>query len=155
MRSHLLVAAAALVAVSGCSRGIRGAGTGPAPGAPASFLRLGTEAQTAQTIAVRNGLSRAAAWKAVTDALSERHTIAVRDQNAGFAMTAWEASLIRDGVPDLRYRTRLIVTYLGDWSQLQVRSEASWKDGDAWQVGVDRELLARTVADLQGRVGTR
>lgn len=140
--------------VTGCSRAARVVGGGPSPdGAPASFVRLGLESGTSHTIQVRDGLTRAAAWRALTEYLSQRHTIAVRDQNAGFAMTAWEASFTRDGVPDLRYRTRVVATYLGDWRQLHVRTEANWKDGEDWQVGVDRELLARTVGELQSRVG--
>lgn len=140
--------------VTGCSGASR-VGGGPSPGgAPTSFVRLGLESGTSYTIQVREGLSRAAAWRALTDYLSQRHTIAVRDQNAGFAMTAWEASFTRDGVPDLRYRTRLVITYLGDWRQLHVRAEANWKDGDDWEVGVDRDLLGRTVGELQSRVGT-
>lgn len=155
MRPTLILPALALAALSGCSGATRAVTGGGAGGAPGSFVRLATEAQTAQTIAIRQGLSRAAAWRALTEYLSEHHTVAVRDQNAGFAMTAWEASLTRDGVPDLRYRTRLVATYLGDWQQLHVRAEASWKEGDEWQVGVDRELLARTVAALQTQIGAR
>lgn len=122
-------------------------------GAPATFVRLAAEGQTARTFPVKNG-ARAAAWRTVTEYLSESHTIAVRDPNAGFAMTAWEASLAREGVPDLRYRTRLIVSFIGDeWQQLNVRAEANWKEGDEWQVGYDQELLDRVTAELQARLG--
>lgn len=152
----VLTLAVVASAMAGCSRASRVIGGGPSPdGAPSAFVRLALESQTAYTIPVREGLTRAAAWRAVTDYLAQRHTIAVRDQNAGFAMTAWEASFTRDGVPDLRYRTRVIVTFLGDWRQLHVRAEANWKDGDDWQVGVDREILSRAVGELQSRVGTR
>jgi hypothetical protein len=153
--SHaFLVLLVAVSSVTGCSSASRAIGGGPSPdGAPASFVGLGLESGTAYTIQVRDGLSRAAAWRALTDYLSQRHTIVVRDQNAGFAMTAWEASFTRDGVPDLRYRTRVVITYLGDWRQLHVRAEANWKAGDDWQVGVDRDLLSRTVGELQARVG--
>lgn len=124
-------------------------------GAPATFVRLTTESEVSRTIAVRDGLTRAAAWRALTEFLGENHTVAVRDQNAGFAMTAWEATLTREGVPDLRYRTRLAVSFLGDdWRQLHIRAEANWKDGDEWQVGYDRELLERVTAELQTRLGT-
>lgn len=152
--SHaLLMLVVAASGAAGCSRA-PGMGGGSAPGgAPSSFVALGLESGTAYTIQVRDGLSRAAAWRALTDYLGQRHTVAVRDQNAGFAMTAWEASFTRDGVPDLRYRTRVVATYLGDWRQLHVRAEANWKDGDDWRVGVDRDLLARTVGELQSRVG--
>jgi uncharacterized lipoprotein len=154
MRLSPLLASLAFALVAGCSSVPRTMGGGGVGGVPASFLRLANEAQTSSTIAVRDGQTRATAWRALTDYLGQNHTIAVRDQAAGFAMTAWEASLMRDGVPDLRYRTRLVVTYLGDWRQLHVRAEANWKEGDEWQVGVDRELLAAATAELQKRVGT-
>lgn len=153
MRLTPLIALVALVAAPACSSVPRAMGGGGVGGAPGSFVRLANEAQTSSTIAVRDGLTRAAAWRALTDYLGQNHTIAVRDQAAGFAMTAWEASLKRDGVPDLRYRTRLVVTYLGDWRQLHVRAEANWKEGDEWQVGIDRALLTAATAELQQRVG--
>jgi hypothetical protein len=125
-------------------------------GAPATFVRLATESQFSRTIDLRNGITKPAGWRSLTEYLSEKHTIAVRDQAAGFAMTAWEASLTRDGVPDLRYRTRLVVNFLGDnWEQLQVRAEASWKEGETWQVGYDRQLLDSATAELQARFGPR
>lgn len=146
----LLVAGAMMT--SGCAAR-RGGGSSVGSGAPASFARLASEGEVARTIQVREGLSKAAAWRALTDYLSQRYTVSVRDQNAGFAMTNWQ-SLVRDGVPDLRYRTRLMLTFVGDdWRQLQVRAEANWRENDQWQVGVDRELLDRAAAELQSRVG--
>lgn len=142
-------------AASGCSsvpRAIGGTGGGVG-GVPASFVRLAAENQTSQMVAVRDGMTRAVAWRTLTDYLAASHTIAVRDQAAGFAMTAWEASFTRDGVPDLRYRTRVVITYLGDWRQLHVRAEANWKESDEWQVGVDRALLATTAAELRALLG--
>lgn len=155
MTLRLLFLVVAAGTLAGCARVTRTVGVGGGVGGvPASFVRLAAENQTSHTIAVRDGLTRAAAWRALTDYLAEDHTIAVRDQAAGFAMTAWEASLVRDGVPDLRYRTRLVATYLGDWRQLHIRVEANWKEGDEWQLGVDRGLLDAAAAELKARVGT-
>lgn len=151
---HRLGLGVLLLALSSCASIPRpGNGVG---GAPTSFVKLATESQTSRMIGVRDGITRAAAWRSLTEFLAERHTIAVRDQNAGFAMTAWESSLTREGVPDLRYRTRVLVNFLGDeWGQLQVRTEASWKEGDEWQVGYDRQLLDSMTAELQTRLGSR
>jgi hypothetical protein len=140
-----------LLALPACAT-IRPGGSGVG-GAPSTFVRLATEAQISRTIPVKNG-GAASSWRTLTEYLSASHTIAVRDQSAGFAMTAWEATLAREGVPDLRYRTRLVVSFVGeDWKQLNIRAEANWKEGDEWQVGYDRELLDRVTAELAARLG--
>lgn len=142
----LVVALPACASIAPASRGVGGA--------PDSFVRLTTEGQSSRTLAVPPTLKNGAAWRALTEYLADRYTMAARDQEAGFAMTAWQATLAREGVPDLRYRTRLIFTFLGeDWTQLHVRAEANWRDGDQWQVGYDRALLDRVAAELQAAFG--
>lgn len=85
--------------------------------------------------------------------LAQRYTIDVSDPNAGYLMTPWQASLSRDGVPELRYRTRIILRFLGDdWKQLAVRAEANWLHGDEWQVGYDAGLLDSVTAQLTQRL---
>lgn len=151
---HRLALAAILFALPACAS-FRTAPAGPAAvgGAPESFVRLATEAQTSRTIAVPPSLGNAGAWRALNAYLAERYTIAARDQESGFAMTAWEATLSREGAPDLRYRTRLIFTFLGEeWTQLHIRAEANWREGDQWQIGYDRVLLDRVAAELQARL---
>jgi hypothetical protein len=96
-------------------------------------------------------------WRTLLETLEEAGSVDVRDMNAGFAMTTWEAILTRDGVPDLRYRTRIVARYIGtEWRQLQVRVEAQWRDrGEEWQVGYDMALLERLAGVLTGRLGAR
>jgi hypothetical protein len=153
MRNLHRFALAALVLTLPACASIRPA-TRSVGGAPESFVRLTTEAQSSRMIAVPPALKNAGAWRALSEFLSDRYTVAARDQEAGFAMTAWQATLSREGVPDLRYRTRLVFTFLGeDWTQLHVRAEANWRQGDQWQVGYDRELLDRVAAELQAKLG--
>src|SRR5215207_6119093 len=123
-----LLSVALLLAVPGCATIRRGDG-----GPPPTFERTTTDARTSRVINVREGLQRAQAWRILGDALAGGHTVDVRDQQAGFMMTAWEASVARDGVPDLRYRTRIVTRFLGeDWKQLQLRVEANWRNGEEW-----------------------
>ena len=83
-----------------------------------------------------------------------RVAVDVSDPNAGFLMTPWQASLARDGVPELRYRTRIVLRFLGDdWKQLAVRTEANWLRGEEWQVGYDAALLDSVSANLTTRLG--
>ena len=126
-------------------------------GAPASFVRSTSDARSTRLIDVRDGLTRPLAWRAALEVLEADHTVDVRDEAAGFAMTPWEATLLRDGVPDLRYRTRVTVRFLGDeWKQLQVRAEAHWRArGDEWDVGFDEALLEKVAGRLQSRIGKR
>ena len=92
----------------------------------------------------------------LTDALGQRFTLDVVDPRAGFAMTAWQATVLRDGVPDLRYRTKLTARFLGDdWRHVQLRDEANWQRGEEWDVGYDVAQLDSVAADLRARLGKR
>jgi hypothetical protein len=133
-------------------------GTGPAQtstGAPPTFVRTTAEAPAMRSIEVRDGLTHAQLMRTLVDALSERYVVDVVDPRAGFAMTTWQASLMRDGVPDLRYRTRLVARYVDDWNSLQLRSEARWTRGEEADVGYDAAQLASMAAVVRGRVGKK
>jgi len=96
------------------------------------------------------------AFKAASDMLVARYSIDVSDQRAGFLMTPWQASFIRDGAPDLRYRMRLVIRFVGDdWKQVSVRSEANWKRGDEWDIGYDSKVLEEAATELRTRIGRR
>jgi hypothetical protein len=132
-------------------------GTGGAEGAPPnSFVRTTAELRATRMIEVRDGLARAQALKLASDALEERYVVEVTDPKAGFLMTAWQASMMRDGVPDLRYRTRLVARFVGDdWRRLQLRSEANWAHGDEWDIGYDVAQLDTVASDLRERLGRK
>ncbi len=124
--------------------------------APAAFVRSTAESQVTRSIDVRDGLTHGQAMRTLVDALSQRYTVEVQDPRAGFAMTAWEASLLRDGVPDLRYRTRLTARFLGDdWKKLQLRHEANWARGDEWDVGFDVAQLDSVTTALRTKIGKK
>jgi hypothetical protein len=123
---------------------------------PPSFIRSTAELRASRMIEVREGLARADAMKLVSDALGERYVVEVTDPTAGFTMTAWRASMSPGGVPDLRYRTRLVARFLGDeWRRLQVRSEANWARGDEWDVGYDVAQLDTASRTLRERLGPK
>lgn len=123
-----------------------------ASSAPSSFVHSTAESQVTRMIDVREGLTHTQAMRLLTDALGQRYTVAVIDPHAGFAMTAWQASLQRDGVPDLRYRTRVTGKYIGDdWRRLQLRDEANWQRGDEWDVGYDAAQLDSVTNNLRAR----
>jgi hypothetical protein len=132
-------------------------GRGAAEGAPPpSFVRTTAELRATRMIQVREGLPRADAMKLVSDALGKRYVVDVADQGSGFTMTAWRASMSREGVPDLRYRTRLIARFLGDdWRRLQLRGEANWAHGDEWDMGYDAAQLDTASRELQERLSPK
>ena len=104
---------------------------------------------------VRDGLTRTQAMRMLTDALAQRYTVEIVDARAGFAMTAWQAS-IRDGVPDLRYRTRVTGKFVGDdWRKLQLRDEANWQRGTEWDVGYDAAQLDSVASEIRTKLGKR
>jgi len=151
MRHRLLIAALVL-ATGGCAATLRRSDGGP----PASFVRTTADARTTRVIPLRDGLSKAQSWRILGDALAAAHTLDVRDQQAGFIMTAWETSVAREGVPDLRYRTRIVTRFIGDdWRELQLRVEANWRSGEEWDVGVDQALLDTLATELGTKLGRK
>jgi hypothetical protein len=98
-------------------------------------------------------------FRAVSDWLSQKYSIDVSDPRAGFLMTPWQASYLRDGLPDLHYRTRVIIRFVGDsagdWRQVSARAEANWQVGDEWDIGYDQQLLEDVLVELRTRIGKR
>jgi hypothetical protein len=165
MRISTILLAGALVACSKSSppvttptpSGARGSKVDPARSAPPpSFVRTTAEAPATRSIDVREGLSHQQAMRGLTDALSQRYEVDVVDPRAGFAMTTWQASLVREGAPDLRYRTRFTARFIGDdWRSLQVQSEARWSRGEEADVGYDGAQLDSVTNDLRARLGKK
>jgi hypothetical protein len=123
---------------------------------PRSFVHSTAELRATRMVQVRDGLAKPDAMKLLNDALGQRYVVEVTDPNAGFTMTAWRASMSREGVPDLRYRTRLIAKFLGDdWRRLQLRSEANWARGDEWDIGYDVAQLDTASRELRERLSSR
>lgn len=123
---------------------------------PASFVHSTADVRATRLIEVREGLARPQALRILTDALSERFVVEITDPRAGFVMTAWQSSVVRDGVPDLRYRTRLMARFLGDdWHTLQLRDEANWARGDEWDIGYDAAQLDTVFSLLRTRLGSQ
>lgn len=126
-------------------------------GAPISFVASTSDARTTRIVMVRDGLTKQTLFRIATDYLAQKYTVEVSDPNAGFLMTPWEARLARDGVPELRYRTRIVLHFLGDstWKQLSVRAEANWLRGEEWQWGYDSAMLDSVSTELTARLGKR
>lgn len=140
-----------LLLLASCAPLFRRVGAGESP--PSSFVRSTAELRATRMVQVRDGLAKPDAMKLVADALGERYVVEVTDPNVGFTMTAWRASVSREGVPDLRYRTRLIARFLGDdWRRLQVRSEANWARDDEWEIGYDVAQLDTASRELRERL---
>jgi len=126
-------------------------------GAPVTFVASTAEAKTTRIVMVREGLTKQVLFRMASEYLTQKFTtVYVSDPNAGFLMTPWQASLSRDGVPELRYRTRIILRFLGDdWKQLAVNAEATWLRGEEWQYGYDAALLDSVSTHLAARLGKR
>jgi len=123
--------------------------------APASFVRTTADAPAMRSIEVRDGLSRQAAMRGLTDALAQRYVVDVVDPRAGFAMTTWKASLMREGVPDPRYRTRFVARFVDEWRSLQLRSEARFAHGEEPDIGYDVAQLDSLASELRTKLGKK
>jgi hypothetical protein len=131
----------------------------PVVGPPPTFIASTSDVRGTRLIDLRDGTTKAAAFKAATDILAKRYSVDVSDEHAGFLMTPWQASFIRDGAPDLRYRTRVMIRFLGDeWKQVSVRAQANWQRvgaNDEWDVGYDTQVLDDVSNELMVRIGKR
>lgn len=127
--------------------------TTPAPQPPPTFVRTTSDARMTRVFDLRPGVTKGAAFRAASDWMTQAYSVDVSDPNAGFLMTPWIADFMRDGAPDPRYRTRVIVRLLDNGTQMAVRVEANWQHGDGWDVGYDAQALEDAVSDLRARVG--
>lgn len=127
--------------------------TGPSSGPPSTFVQTTSDVRMTRLIDV--ALAKTAAFRSASDYLTQKYSVDVSDSRAGFLMTPWQSST-RGGTPDPRYRTRLIIRFIGDdWKQASVRAEAEWQRGDEWDVGYDTQMLEDAVVDLRTRLGRR
>lgn len=123
---------------------------------PVTFVQSTSESRNTVVIDVREGFSHASAMRTLVDALGANYIVEITDPRAGFAMTSWAASTARDGVPELRYRTRFVAQFMGeDWRKLQLRHEANWARGQEWDVGFDAAQLDSMAAGLRLKLGRR
>jgi hypothetical protein len=130
--------------------------TAPTPaGPPSTFVATTAEARMTRIIDVREGMTKAQAFRAATDFLTQKFSIDVSDTRAGFLMTPWQNNLVRGGAPELRYRTRLIIRVGDDGKLASVRSEANWQRGEEWDVGYDSQVLEDAVVELRTRIGKK
>ena len=129
-----------------------------APAAPSTFIATTSDARVSRVIDVREGLTKAASFKAISDFLTQKYSIDVSDPKAGFLMTPW-INATKNGVPDLSYRSRIVIRFLGDdGKQVSVRCEANWQKNsasDEWDFGYDTQMLEDAVIEVRTRIGKK
>src|SRR5262249_5253685 len=144
--------------LAGCSRMQLRSPIAPIPVAvpPATFVLTTSDVKATRLIDVREGLAKPVAFKAAADLLAQNFSVDVSDPRAGFLMTPWQAGTTRAGAPDLSYRTRVIIRFLGEeWKQVTVRAEANWQTLDGWDIGYDSKMLEDVASDLRARIGAK
>jgi len=148
----------AALALTGCSHMQLRSPIAPVPVVvpPATFVQTTSDVKSTRVIDLRDGISKTVAFKAAQDLLTQNFSVDVSDSKAGFLMTPWAAGTTREGAPDLRYRTRIVIRFLGDeWKQATVRAEANWGTPNEWDVGYDSKLLEDVSSDLRARIGRK
>jgi len=155
-RAHALALSVFLASASACGGTHLNPVSGSSGGAPQTFVSTTSETRSSRVIDIRDGLTKAAEFRAATDLLTQRYSVDVSDQRAGFLMTPWQATVVKNGVPDLRYRMRIVIRFAGDdWKQVIVRAEANWQRGDEWDIGYDSKALDDVATDLRARIGKK
>src|SRR5262245_53504821 len=70
------------------------------PPPPASFVATTSDVRSTRIIDVREGLTKMNAFRAATELLTQRYTVYVSDQRAGFLMTPWQPGSTPQGATD-------------------------------------------------------
>lgn len=154
--ARLVGITALALAAGGCGNMRLRSPIAPVVGPPSTFTGTTSDSRGSRVIDVKDGVTKPNAFKAVQDFLTQKYSVDVKDDHAGFLMTPWQASSLRNGVPDLRYRTRIVVRFNGDeWKQVTVRSEANWQHGDGWDLGFDSKILDDVATEIQNRIGKK
>ena len=118
-------------------------------GPPKSFLR--GETSQWQVFELRSDVDFQHAWDMVFDILIKDFDVAVVFKEDGYIRTDWLYSY--GGKYNFEYRLRVTVRFTPDKKSLHVRTDAQFKDGDNWLLGVDSRLLTTLKTDLMGTVG--
>src|SRR5437879_5634958 len=90
--------AIALVLAAGCGGVSLRSPIAPTPvtnGPPSSFVITTADVRMTRVIDVRDGMTKAQAFRAASDYLTQKYSIDVSDARAGFLMTPWQNSLVR------------------------------------------------------------
>lgn len=148
-------AALALLLLTACSHvSLRSPiSTAANAGPPSTFVQTTSDARMTRLIDV--ALAKTAAFRSASDYLAQKYSVDVSDARAGYLMTPWQSST-RGGTPDPRYRTRLIIRFIGDdWKQASVRAEAEWQRGDEWDIGYDTQMLEDAAVELRTRLSRK
>jgi len=142
---HLLPFVVAMIGISACSH------LPP----PATFIVTYDEPGTWKTIEVRDGLTKENLWRKVVDGLTQKFDLEMLDKEAGYIRTTWKYTYVVDSRLVDRYRSRIIVKFLGEgWGRVQIKCEAHWMERDSgWVMGYDMRLLEDAFGDIQGRIG--
>ncbi len=155
-RMSIVAAVIVAMVLSACSKLQLRSPIAPAVGPPSNFVLTTSDTRTTRVIDVAPGQAKPALFKAASDLLTQKYAIDVSDPKAGFLMTPWETPSLRDGAPDLQYRVRFVIRFVGDdWKQVTVRAEANWQRGDEWDIGFDSQLLDTMANELAARVGKK
>lgn len=155
-RMSVVAVAVVAVVLSGCTPLHLQSPIAPSAGPPSTFVQTTSDTRTTRVIDVAPGQAKPALFKAASDLMTQKYAVDVSDPNAGFLMTPWESTFLRDGGPDLHYRVRVIIRFVGDnWRQVTVRAEANWQHGDEWDVGFDSQVLDNMANELAARVGKK
>jgi hypothetical protein len=117
--------------------------------APKSFLR--GEASQWQVFELRSDIDFQHAWDMVFDILINDFDVAMSLKEDGYLRTEWLYAY--GGKYDFQYRLRVTVRFAPDRRSLRVRTDAQFKDGENWLLGVDSRLLTTLKTDLMGTVG--
>ena len=121
---------------------------------PDTFIKTFDEPGIWKSVEIREGITKDDLWKIVVDSLSQKYDLEVLEKDSGYLRSSWKYTYIIRGTVSDKYRSRIIVKFVGDdWEVAQVKCESNWLETRGWILGYDTRLLEDVYGDIQGRVG--
>ncbi|MEK7412865.1 MAG: hypothetical protein AAB263_06070 [Planctomycetota bacterium] len=119
---------------------------------PQSFVE---QPATWNSITIRKGLAKDAAWQKVADLLAKSYDLEVMNKDTGYIRTAYK--LIREryssGPDGASYRKRVIAKIQSDTDVIEIRTEAAWWEFNCWVEGYDSTDLSTLKTDISAVIG--
>lgn len=121
---------------------------------PISFVKSFDDDTAWRKIELRENLDIEQAWPSLIDTIAKKYDIEIADKDARYLRTAWKYTYVwRNRISD-RYRSRIIVKFMGtDRQDLMVKVESNFLSNAGWTPGYDTLILNDVYGDVQGTVG--
>jgi hypothetical protein len=119
---------------------------------PQTFIE---QPATWNSVTIRKGLAKDAAWQKVADLLAKNYDLEVMNKDTGYIRTAYKLTMDRysNGQMESCYRKRVTAKIQSDADIIEIKTEAGWWDATCWVEGYDSGDLSTLKTDIAAVIG--